>query len=86
MAGKSWEHSMAKAWSDVIINRKVVKVVGTTWPRICPECHGDELESCWKCQGTGEEEPEPAIKIIFSNGAELLVRSEYAAALFIKKD
>lgn len=84
MASKSWEYQKAIDWANVLHKQKVISVEASNWPCICGECSGENSQTCWKCDGTGEAAPEPAIKIVFSNGAELMVRSEYAAALFIK--
>lgn len=80
----SWEYQKAKDWAAVLRKQKVAEVEATSWPCACSECKGEDSLTCWKCAGTGEEEREPAIKIVFSNGAELIVRSEFAAALFVK--
>ena len=84
MANKSWEYRKAIEWAKVLRKQKIVSVEATSWPCVCAECRGEEAQTCWKCQGTGEEGREPAIKLVFSNGAELIVRSEFAAALFTK--
>jgi DnaJ-class molecular chaperone len=82
----TWETQKAAVWGSVLKQQRVLRVEPAEWPRICQECDGEEGGSCWKCNGTGRDEPEPAVTIIFANGAELMIRSEYAAALFLKKE
>jgi hypothetical protein len=82
---KFWEYQKAVDWANVLRKQKVASVEPTSWPCVCAECRGENSGACWKCFGTGESAREPAIEITFSNGAKLMIRSEYAAALFIKK-
>lgn len=88
MPKPAWNYAKAQEWSQVLLKQKVLRIETISWPCTCLECNGasvDEVPQCWKCGGTGETTPEPALSIIFENGAELLVRSEFAAALFVKK-
>jgi len=71
-------------WQQILQKQQVASIMATSWPTVCTECQDDD-PNCWKCQIEQQKpEREPAIKIVFENGAELLLRP-LGAALFIKE-